>query len=379
VTQHYRGLSILFCISVLTFSIALHSQVDSITGDTGTAQSGALTLSGGLSGALFDSTTTTLTQSFNFIALPLTTTTNGQIIFGNEQTVFHAYGAAITNIFVGGGSGNFTLDFENALNNTGCGAATLGALTTGIGNTAIGQAALASVTSGGPNTAVGYQSGQTLAEGGANVFIGDNSGASLTSANNNTLVGSAAGGTLTEGSNNICIGSAAGTSYNDSESNNIIIGSNGGGGDNNVTRIGQGFTQTACYIDGIWGSTIDFTTGLPVYVDDNGTLGTILSSIQFKKHIEPIGSDSSPILDFYPISFVAKSDKSETKQFGLLAEQVEEKMPELVIKDKNNEPYAVRYNELPVLILNELQKLEARVTELESIVEKTQHIRISNE
>jgi trimeric autotransporter adhesin len=201
------------------------------------------------------------------------------------------------------------------------------------------------------------------------VFIGDASGSSLTSGSYNTMIGSAAGDGLVTGNNNILIGNGAGVDYNGSESNNIIVGPNAGeGGENFVIRIGDGNTYNNCFISGIWGSTVEYASALSVYVDQYGSLGTIASSARFKKDVQPIGSDSSPILDFHTISFVSTSDPSKTKQFGLLAEQVSESMPDLVIYDNHGQPYAVRYNELPVLVLNEVQKLESRVAELESVV-----------
>jgi trimeric autotransporter adhesin len=133
-----------------------------------------------------------------------------------------------------------------------------------------------------------------------------------------------------------------------------------------VIRIGDGNSYNNCFISGIWGSTVEYASALSVYVDQNGSLGTIASSARFKKDIQPIGNDSSPILDLHPISFISTSDTSKTKQYGLIAEQVSESMPELVIYDKNGQPFAVRYNELPVLILNELQKMESRIAELET-------------
>ncbi|HEV7424582.1 MAG TPA: hypothetical protein VGO21_05370, partial [Candidatus Paceibacterota bacterium] len=76
--------------------------------------------------------------------------------------------------------------------------------------------------------------------------------------------------------------------------------------------------------------------------------------------------DSSAILSFSPVSFILKVDRSKTKQYGLIAEDVFKIMPELVVKNKERKPYAVKYQELPVLLLNELQKLESRVAKLEA-------------
>ena len=217
---------------IILMSTSLKGDVTDITGDTGTAQSGSLNISGGTSGSTFDTTTTTITESFNFLSLPSTTATNGQILIGAEP-VLHAYGTGDQNIYVGSFAGNFSA--------------------TSSYNTACGGSALSSVTSGDQNIAVGQSSLVTLTEGG-----------------NNTAIGTGAGTSLTTGKNNELIGIDAGTAYTGDESYNIIVGpaNPGTAGESNVIRIGTGQQQTACYVDGIWGEEVDIDTGLPVYVDD---------------------------------------------------------------------------------------------------------------
>ncbi len=322
--KHYY----LFFFGIVFFFTAqiLQGDVTDITGDTGTPQSGSLIISGGTSGALFDTSTSTITQSFNFLTLPNTTATDGQITIGSEY-VLHTYGTANANTFVGGDAGNFTLaGFEN----TGCGGSALNSLDQGVQNTGIGQSALASLTNG----------------------------------NENTAVGQGAGVSLVDGQGNILIGLSAGGIYSGSESNNIIIAINGGAlGESNTTRIGSG-GQQACFIDGIYGQTVSFDSALPVFVDNVGTLGTVLSTKKIKSNIRPIGNDSCCIFELNPVSFTQKSDPNKTKQYGLIAEEVEETCPCLVIKDSEGAPLAVRYHELPVLLLNELQK---KATEIETL------------
>jgi hypothetical protein len=305
----------------------LYATVADITGDTGSAQSGSLQITGGTSGILFDTSTASITASVDFINMPLTTATTGQIMC-SSATILHNYGTAAANIFVGDSAGNFTL---TGAQNTGCGSFALNVLEDGTENVAVGQASLVSLTAGGENVAVGFHSGSGL----------------------------------TTGSNNILIGAGAGSSYSGNESDNILVGSNPGIlGESQVIRIGNGSIQ-ACFIEGIYSLTVNPVTALPVFVDDIGTLGTVLSSAQFKNDIKPIGKDSAVILEFCPISFTAKKDQSKIKQYGLIAEEVFELMPELVVKNKQGKPHAVKYHELPVLLLNELQKLEQRVQELE--------------
>jgi hypothetical protein len=310
------------------------ADVTDITGDVGTPQDGSLVISGGTSGAIFDSTTTTITESFNFLSLPVTTSTNGQILIGGEP-VLHSFAPGSQNFFAGSSAGNFTLTGGN---NSGFGGSALNGLTSGSDNTGIGHAALINLTDGQSNTVVGSDAGTGIVNGGSNILIG----------------------------------TGAGGAYTSSESHNIIVGTANPGinGESNVIRIGGGGQQQDCFVDGIYASIIDIQTLLPVFIDAGSKLGTIPSAFRFKNWIKPIGKDSAPIMDFKTVSFVLKTDPSNTKQYGLIAEEVNKKMPELVVKDKDGNPFSVRYDELSVLVLNEVQKMADHIEKLEARIKK---------
>src|SRR5690606_16855848 len=70
----------------------------------------------------------------------------------------------------------------------------------------------------------------------------------------------------------------------------------------------------------------------------------------------PMQSESSVIYELNPVTFAYNQDVTETPQFGLIAEEVDEVFPALVIYDQEGLPFTVRYEVLPVLLLNELQK-----------------------
>ena len=53
---------------------------------------------------------------------------------------------------------------------------------------------------------------------------------------------------------------------------------------------------------------------------------------------------SEALLALKPVSFHYKSDNTQTPQFGLIAEEVAEVNPDLVVRDKNGEIYSVRYD-----------------------------------
>ena len=58
-----------------------------------------------------------------------------------------------------------------------------------------------------------------------------------------------------------------------------------------------------------------------------------------------------------------KSDKTDTSQFGLIAEEVAEVNPDLVVHDGNGEIYTVRYDAVNAMLLNEFLKEHAKVEE----------------
>jgi len=75
---------------------------------------------------------------------------------------------------------------------------------------------------------------------------------------------------------------------------------------------------------------------------------------------------SSPVMDLEPVTFNYISDEAKTEQFGLIAEEVEEIMPELVIYNKEGQPESVMYHVLPTLLLNELKKAIGRLNVADS-------------
>jgi hypothetical protein len=102
-----------------------------------------------------------------------------------------------------------------------------------------------------------------------------------------------------------------------------------------------------------------------VLIDSAGQLGTVSSSERFKHSIQQMVDESAAILRLNPVSFVYKADESQTRQFGLIAEEVDAIFPRLVIRDKDGAPFTVRYEVLPVLLLNEMKKLVDKVATMD--------------
>src|SRR5262249_44020630 len=147
----------------------------------------------------------------------------------------------------------------------------------------------------------------------------------------------------TTGSNNIALGVGAGQNRT-TGSNNIDIGNKGVGGESNTIRIGSTTKQANTFIAGISGATVP--TGVPVFIDTTGHLGTTTSSARFKEAIKPMDNASEAILALKPVTFRYKKeiDAERTPQFGLVAEDVAKVNPDLVARDKEGKPYTVRYD-----------------------------------
>src|SRR5262249_7328194 len=66
-----------------------------------------------------------------------------------------------------------------------------------------------------------------------------------------------------------------------------------------------------------------------------------------------------------PVRFRYKKDidTKATRQFGLLAEDVEAINPDLVVRDKEGKPYTVRYEQVNAMLLNEFLKEHRTVQE----------------
>ena len=79
-------------------------------------------------------------------------------------------------------------------------------------------------------------------------------------------------------------------------------------------------------------------------------------------------------MNLRPVAFTYKHDTSNNSHYGLIAEEVEDVYPELVVRDSSGNTYSVRYHELPAMLLNELQKNRETIKILQSNELKNQKI-----
>src|SRR6266550_1800278 len=285
--------------------------------------------------------------------------------------------------------------------NTAVGFQALTASQTSFGNVAIGDSTLASFVGAGTNTTNGF-----------NTALGSLALNAATFGQENTAVGRRALEFLLTGSNNTIIGWRAGDNYTSNESSNIVIGSGiaGTAGEDNTIRIGtnlpssginisgggllQAFTigsgfagggiqylqffgqsisiasgfstvngNSSCFIGGIFNQTPTAGSHL-VSVGIGGKLAdATLSSRRFKKDIAPIDKISEGILALKPVTFHWKTDNTNEPEFGLVAEDVAEVNLDWITRNPQGEISGVRYETIPILLLNEFLKEHKKVEE----------------
>jgi hypothetical protein len=235
--------------------------------------------------------------------------------------------------------------------NAAAGVSALGSNTTGNNNTAFGYQALGLNKTGTGNAAQGYYALYANTSGVRNVGVGNYAVQQNTTGQYNIGVGWNAGGNLTTGNDNIDIanfGVAA-------ESQTMRLGRQG-----TAAVVGSGITRS--FIAGVRGVTTGLA-GTAVMIDANGQLGTISSSRRYKQDIQPMGDASERLMQLRPVKFRYKQADAKGEkpiQYGLIAEEVAEVFPELVVPNKAGRPETVAYHLLPALLLNELQNEHRR-------------------
>jgi hypothetical protein len=241
-----------------------------------------------------------------------------------------------------------TLLSNTADQNTAVGAGALLSNTVGLQDTANGTFALARNTDGADNTANGAFALLSNTDGTNNTASGAQALQFNTVGTNNTAIGDTALFNNTTGSNNVALGISAGFAQT-TGSGNVYIG---------VNVNGVAGESNSCYIDSIFGQSVDPASGVAVFVDSNNKLGTMVSSRRFKSDIKAMDKASEALFSLKPVSFRYNKtiDPKGTSQFGLVAEDVEKVNPDLIVRDKEGKPYTVRYEQVNAMLLNEFLK-----------------------
>jgi trimeric autotransporter adhesin len=271
---------------------------------------------------------------------------------------------------------------ETGYFNTATGAGSLFFNTEGVGNTASGCLSGLANISGNLNTAIGFYALYANEQGNLNTAIGFGALGS-TSSDESTAVGGMALGSNTTGTYNTAIGSYAlysnynghyntalgyGAGANLQYDYNICIGNAGDMNDVGIIRIGDADHQSyGTYISGIVNNSI---LGIDMVIDEDGRVGIAApSSLRYKHDIITLSDDVPAKLQaLNPVSFkyYATRDPKQATYYGLIAEEVANVIPEMVIWNNEGTPESVNYKQLSPLLLKGYQALNAEVNELKT-------------
>ncbi len=314
------------------------------------------------------------------------------------ENVFVGYGAGFkntkgeNNICIGHSAGEHN---ETADNNIFIGSKSGNLNTSGIRNTYVGYSSGLRASSNSNNTYIGFEAGRNN-EGSDNTFIGRASGKTpssglIHSGKSNTCVGAESGESIRGADYNVILGKGSGTAT-DYGDYNCFVGHESGysnrGGDSN-TYIGNwagysnvsgegnvfignsaGFIESGSeklYIDNtgtpsplIWG---DFDADKVIINGDFRAIGVSSSSDgRWKKNIEPLLSSLDKVNLLQGVSYEWKTEVypdlglNHGKQIGLVAQQVEDVLPELVSKDKDGYK-SVSYSKLTAVLVEAVKEL----------------------
>ncbi len=304
------------------------------------------------------------------------------------------------NLFVGQGAGNTattgtgrnTALGRSALSsnttgsrNSAVGYAALRFNTTGTSNSAFGQHALFSNTTGESNSAVGYGALRSNTTGVSNSAVGDGALDASTTGYANSAFGTDALGSNTTGfgnsalgrsallsntlgNRNVAVGQHAGR-YQTTGSDNIYLANQGVAGESQQIKIGTAGTHNATAIAGIRGVATSVADAIPVLIDSAGQLGTVSSSRSVKKEIRDMGDATARLLELRPVMFRYKKKQTLPSgqvppEYGLIAEEVAEVFPDLVVYDEEGLPFTVKYHVLAPMLLNEMQRQQRQIAAL---------------
>jgi hypothetical protein len=263
----------------------------------------------------------------------------------------------------GVGAGVLLLNTGNQ--NTAVGAGALLNNTTGADNNAVGAFALVNNTTAAFNNAHGRNALFNNTEGSENEAFGDLAMEDNTTGSQNTAIGDDALRFNVDGSGNVAVGDEAGTGLGASVNNCIAI---------NVPGAGPFATlDNTCFIGSIFDQPVsDVGTQEAVFVDQFNVIGITASSRRFKHDIQPMDKASEAILALRPVTFKYNADKNGRTQYGLIAEEVAEVNPDLVVKHKDGDVSTVRYEQVNAMLLNEFLKEHKKVQSLETTVAQQQ-------
>jgi hypothetical protein len=339
--------------------------------------------------ALLNNTTGSNNTAIGNAALIANTTASNNTAVGFQAAYSNTTGTIITAIGRQAlynnttGTDNTALGYAMVSNttgsyNTGIGLGALQLNTTASNNTAVGYQAGYSNTTGADLTAVGYLAGYSNTTGTSNLFLGRRAGYSNTTSGNNTYVGEASGNQTT-GNANTFVGNAAGNAIT-TGSKNTILGTYSGNQGGLDIRTASNYIVLS---DGDGNPRMSFnSTGKPViynmdagagtnalrYSTSTGAITYDTSSARYKDNIRDSKYGLADVMQMRSAQFEYKDDGRS--DVGLIAEELQPIIPELVGTDKEGRADSVSYDRIVSVLVKAIQELKQEVDSLKAQLNK---------
>ena len=285
---------------------------------------------------------------------------NGNIFLGYGSGHENVYGAL--NVFIGNNTGYYFTGEEDGEENIF------------IGNTAgynsispansifIGTRSGYACTHSYANTFVGDRTASFGNAGIENTLIGASAGFSITG-ENNVIVGSRAGSAIGAGSNNSFLGYSTGSST--SGSFNVFIGSNAGDNEPNSYRLHIASSADESLIYGEFDNRLVVINGHLEATDGYSKASDINLKTNLVKLNESLSKIQTLTAYRYTWNEQAKTDFnfSDKPQIGLIAQEVEKVLPELVLESANGYK-TIDYQSLSAVLIEAVKEQQSQIDEL---------------
>jgi hypothetical protein len=306
------------------------------------------------------------------IAMQNTTTGQFNVAVGNQALTANTVGIGNTAVGNGALTSNTSGD-----SNTALGSITLSNNTTGVENTAIGRRALQNINTGSGNVALGFEAGKN--ETGSNKLYIANSSTSIPliyGEFDNDLV--TVNGTLTL-KNTVFNGTApdlilSGRGNTAAADDGIISSDPSFAGSDIFLRSNDAVVIELDYDDNETGQ-FEIKNGagnlvFDVYESGNATLAGTLnqnSDRRLKKDIEILPYGLDEVLKLEPKFYNWKNREEEHKSLGLIAQEVQEVIKEIVTaKEDEQKTLSVSYIELIPVLVNAIKEQQEQIEGLQA-------------
>jgi hypothetical protein len=252
-------------------------------------------------------------------------------------------------------------------------------------NTFIGWRTGFTNTTGNQNTFLGYSAGRSTGSGNENVFLGHSAGDVCGNGNRNVLIGKESGRIIGSGNDNVFVGYQSARNVSNI-SGSVVVGSRVAEAFalSNRLYIGNGPAETQTLIYGEFDNvrvgigTIAPTATLQLGVSGGGRTGlaeawNVFSDARYKTDVISLSNALSMVGKINGYYYKYINDKSEKQQVGVIAQELELVLPQLVYTDEEGYK-SVDYSKLTPVLIEAIKEQQAIIESLEKRLEKIEEL-----